>query len=100
MRRSEMSRYRDLGSFLLLCLIWGSTWIGIKAGVAAVPPLFLAGSRFTTAGVILSTMVVAREGWFVKRGDLPRLAVAALMMIAVCYGCLFWGMLFVDSGTA
>ena len=95
-----MNRHRDLWSFLLLCLIWGSTWIGIKAGVATVPPLFLAGSRFTAAGMILLTIVVARGEWTVRRGDLPRLAAAAVLMIAICYGSLFWGMVFIDSGTA
>lgn len=36
--------------FLMLCVIWGSTWIGTKAGINVVPPLFFAGTRFTAAG--------------------------------------------------
>ena len=95
-----MIRNRDIWSFLLLCLIWGSTWIGIKAGVATVPPLFLAGSRFTAAGMILVAIVVTRGEWTLRRADLPRLAAAAVLMIAICYGNLFWGMVFIDSGTA
>ena len=39
--------------FLMLCGIWGSTWIGTKAGIQVVPPLLFAGTRFTAAGALL-----------------------------------------------
>jgi drug/metabolite transporter (DMT)-like permease len=89
-----------MAMFLTLCLIWGSTWIGVKAALEAVPPLFLAGSRFTCAGMILTLFAVLRSGWTVKRTDLARLLIASFLMITLCYGALFWGMRFVDSGTA
>jgi len=91
---------RERGMFLVLCVIWGSTWIGVKAGLEAVPPLFLAGSRFTCAGVVLTAIAVLREGWTMRRGDWGRTLIASVLMITLCYGALFWGMRFVDSGTA
>lgn len=91
---------RNTWPFLLLCLIWGTTWIGIKAGLEAVPPLFLAGSRFSVAGAILSATAMWRGDWSLRPVDVPRLFTASVLMIAVCYGALFWGMRFVDSGTA
>jgi drug/metabolite transporter (DMT)-like permease len=91
---------RERGMFLVLCVIWGSTWIGVKAGLEAVPPLFLAGSRFTSAGVILTTIAIIREGWTMQRRDWGRMLIASVLMVTLCYGALFWGMRFVDSGTA
>ena len=91
---------RERGMFLTLCVIWGSTWIGVKAGLEAVPPLFLAGSRFTSAGVVLIAIAVGREGWAIRRTDWGRTVIASVLMISLCYGPLFWGMRFVDSGTA
>ncbi len=91
---------REFGMFLVLCVVWGSTWIGVKAGLDAVPPLFLAGSRFTTAGLILTAISTIRNGWTMRRQDTGRLLVASLLTITLCYGALFWGMRFVDSGTA
>jgi len=91
---------REITMFLTLCVIWGSTWIGVKAALESVPPLFLAGSRFTCAGLILTLFAVLRSGWTVKRSDLSRLLIASVLMITLCYGALFWGMRFVDSGTA
>jgi len=86
--------------FLLLCAIWGTTWIGIKAGIDVVPPLAFAGTRFMTAGAILLAVSAVNGSLRVALRDWPRFAVASLFMIALCYGPLFWGMLYVDSGTA
>ncbi|MCO5731615.1 EamA family transporter [Rhizobium sp. SSA_523] len=87
--------------FVLLCLIWGSTWIAIKAGIHSVPPMFFAGSRFTVAGILLLLIgTVRREPLGLTLAQLPRLLVISLLMISLCYGPLFWGMQYVNSGTA
>lgn len=95
-----MHLHRNTWLFLLLCVIWGSTWIGIKAGVEAVPPLFFAGTRFTAAGIILLAFVAWRNPTTFARGDLVRMTASSLLMITLCYGPLFWAMRFIDSGTA
>ena len=92
---------RNLYAFLALCVIWGATWIGIKAGIETVPPLFFAGTRFTCAGLIFIFLLGKSESVFsVALRDWPRLFFVSLMMITFCYGPLFWGMLYIDSGTA
>ena len=91
---------RNVVHFLLLCLIWGTTWIGIKAGVESVPPLLFAGTRFMVAGAVLLVASAANGTLHVARRDWPRMAGVSLLLIALCYGPLFWGMLYVDSGTA
>lgn len=35
--------------FLIVCLSWGTTWLGIKIAVESVPPLTAAGLRFLIA---------------------------------------------------
>ena len=35
--------------WLVLCLIWGSTWLFIKIGLADLPPITFAGIRFVIA---------------------------------------------------
>jgi drug/metabolite transporter (DMT)-like permease len=48
-------------------IIWGTTYFAIKVGVAGMPPLFLIGTRFVTAGTLLL-------GWQHLRGQpLPTL---------------------------
>ncbi len=40
----------------LLCLIWGSTWLIIKSGLAELPVLSSAAARFTLAALVLSLL--------------------------------------------
>lgn len=87
--------------FLMLCLIWGSTWIGTKVGIEVVPPLLFAGSRFTAAGALL-LLLSWRNGEVRGRQvqDCGRFIAVSILMITLCYGPLFWGMQYIDTGTA
>ena len=89
----------QVAAFGLMCLIWGLTWLAMKAGIAAVPPLLFAGTRFVVAGGLLLAFCFARG---VKlptgKAGLVRLAGVTLLMVVATYGLLFWGMLFVPSG--
>jgi drug/metabolite transporter (DMT)-like permease len=44
----------NLLKFVVLCMVWGLTWIATKIGIGAAPPLLFAGSRFMAAGVLVS----------------------------------------------
>jgi drug/metabolite transporter (DMT)-like permease len=89
-----------------MSLIWGLTWIAIKTGVTAVPPLFFAGTRFVAAGLLLLAWArLAGNGatgqhQAVRREDWAKLLVATLLMIVATYALLFWGMAHVASGLA
>jgi drug/metabolite transporter (DMT)-like permease len=87
--------------FLMLCVIWGSTWIGTKVGIEVVPPLLFAGSRFTAAGALL-LLVSLRNGEVgrFRVQDCGRFVAVSVLMITLCYGPLFWGMQYIDTGTA
>ncbi|CAN7760573.1 EamA family transporter [Ensifer adhaerens] len=96
-----MTSQRNLIGFLILCLIWGSTWIGISAGVRTVPPVIFAGTRFAAAGVLLLAIATFRHGFIVPApGERLRLLAASVLSITLCYAPLFWGMKYVASGTA
>src|SRR5262245_20855373 len=44
---------KPLIAYLLVCLVWGSTYLVIRIGVAELPPFMFAGLRFLAAGVLL-----------------------------------------------
>jgi drug/metabolite transporter (DMT)-like permease len=85
--------------FVVVCLIWGATWIAIRAGVEVVPPMLFAGTRLVVAGAVLlawrrlsgAPVTIARAHW-------PLLGVVALFTMAATYAFLFWGMRTVPSG--
>ncbi|HEX8561004.1 MAG TPA: EamA family transporter [Pyrinomonadaceae bacterium] len=87
--------------FLILCCIWGSTWLFIKLGLRDLPPLSFAATRFLLATVILWGIVVARrsppprtraEWWLIAR--------TGVLAFALNYGLLFWGEQHISSGLA
>jgi drug/metabolite transporter (DMT)-like permease len=99
MRFSTLFRQQVL--FLLMAAIWGATWIAMKIGVAAVPPVLFAGTRFAAAGLLL---LAWRGLWgacgTISRRDWPRVGLVALLMVAATYAPLFWAMQYVPSGLA
>lgn len=87
--------------FALMCLIWGTTWIAIKAGISVVPPIFFAGTRFTVAGLLLMAFLLIRGDTLrLARADFWRWAAVTLLMIVANYALLFWGARYVSSGLA
>jgi len=85
--------------FAAMCLIWGLTWIAIKVGIAAVPPLLFAGTRFAAAGALLLLWLwLSGASFRLRRRDAGPLALSAALVIVGTYSFLFWGMQHVSSG--
>jgi len=85
--------------FAFLCIVWGLTWIAAKTGVTALPPLLFIGSRFLMGGLILWAWQAARgKGRLPPSRSFGRLAVVAILTVALAPGLLFYGVLFVPSG--
>ena len=43
-------------------ILWGSTYLGIELAGETIPPIFAAGVRFTSVGVLLCTWLLLRHG--------------------------------------
>lgn len=42
-----------IAAFAAVYLVWGSTYLAIKFAIETIPPFFMAGARFVTAGVVM-----------------------------------------------
>ena len=58
-RLSLPGRYRDTASFVLLAVLFGGSFVGIKTGLRELPPLLFASLRFDIAAAALVGYVVA-----------------------------------------
>jgi drug/metabolite transporter (DMT)-like permease len=87
--------------WLILCCIWGSTWLFIKLGLEDLPPLTFAGIRFVIACTILLVIIRIR-GLQLPRSssDLKLLALTGFLSFTVNYGTIFWGEQYIPSGLA
>ena len=87
--------------WLLLCLIWGSTWLFIKLGLNDLPPFTFAGIRFVIGVAILFAIIKARRLSLPRtRADWILLAVTGVLSFSLNYGLLFWGEQYISSGLA
>jgi drug/metabolite transporter (DMT)-like permease len=87
--------------WLILCGIWGSTWLFIKLGLADLPPFTFAGIRFVIACLILFSIIRIRGIQLPRaRADWILLAVTGILSFGLNYGLLFWGEQYISSGLA
>jgi len=96
-RKSQ--RLRVLLAFLAIYVIWGSTYLAIRFAVETIPPLFTAGLRHLTAGIILLVWCLAkglRPTWPQIRASI----VIGFYFFLIGHGSLHWAERIVPSGLA
>src|SRR4030095_7100555 len=87
--------------WLILCGIWGSTWLFIKLGLADLPPITFAGIRFVISCAILFPFVWLRHLPLPKtRADWLLLLGTGVMSFSLNYGLVFWAEQYITSGLA
>lgn len=85
--------------YLLICLIWGSTWVGIKVGLDGVPPFLSAGLRFLLSSAVAGLVLAwRREPLALTRDD--RICVLSLgfLVFWLDYACVYWAERYISSG--
>lgn len=79
-------------AWVLLGLLWGSTWLAIKVGLADVPPFTFAAARFLVAVLPLLVILRLRRVRLPRKpGDWALMAVSGVLTISLSYGLVFWG---------
>ena len=87
--------------WLILCGIWGSSWLFIKLGLADLPPITFAGIRFVISCAILFPLIWIRHlALPTNRRDWLLLAVTGVLSFSLNYGLVFWGEQYISSGLA
>jgi len=97
----RQEKLRIIAAYAILCVVWSSTWLAIKVGLADLPPISFAALRFLIAFIVLLAVSIGRVPLLPKnRADWLLLAFTGVLMFAVNYGLLFWGELHISSGLA
>jgi drug/metabolite transporter (DMT)-like permease len=87
--------------FLILCCIWGSTWLFIKLGLRDLPPVTFAAARFLLASSILFAIIKARRVALPRRRDEWSLLLkTGVLAFTLNYGLVFWSEQHISSGLA
>jgi drug/metabolite transporter (DMT)-like permease len=87
--------------FLILCCIWGSTWLFIKLGLRDLPPITFAAARFLLASSILFVIIkVRRVALPRERSEWSLLLKTGVLAFTLNYGLVFWSEQHISSGLA
>ncbi len=87
--------------WLVLCLIWGTTWLFIKVGLEEIPPFTFALLRFIVSIIIVGAIIiVSRIGLPANARDWRLLAITGVLQFSINYSLVFWSELHISSGLA
>ena len=88
-------------ALVVVYLVWGSTYFGIKVAVETLPPLLTAGSRFLVAGGLLAAILALRgTSLRVTRRELVGSAFAGTLLLAIGVGVVHVAETRIDSSVA
>ncbi|MCC7245889.1 MAG: EamA family transporter, partial [Saprospiraceae bacterium] len=84
---------------LAICIIWSTTYTGIKFAIRDFPPYLLVGIRQTAAGIILLLIaLLSGKAKLPERRYVLRQSLTGLATITGGNGFITWGMQYVSSG--
>lgn len=87
--------------WLILCLIWGTTWFFIKLGLEDLPPISFAAARFVLALIILAGIILVQKIELPKTiRDWKLLALTGILQFSINYSLVFWSEQYISSGLA
>lgn len=91
-------RARLWAAFIALYLAWGSTYLAIRMAIETLPPFFMAGTRFLTAGGILYGLLRFRGTPPPERHTWRSAAIIGAFLLLVGNGLVVWAERTVSSG--
>jgi drug/metabolite transporter (DMT)-like permease len=92
--------FKAYAAWIAVCIIWGTTYLAIRIGVADFPPMLFAGFRWIIAGTIFITFLKVRGERMPVKSDLFPIAVVGLLLLGFGNGLVVVGEQWVNSGLA
>jgi drug/metabolite transporter (DMT)-like permease len=87
--------------YILICLIWGSTWLAIRVGLDYLTPLISSGSRFFLASLFI--LAIMRFSGIALQKDalsLKLYIILSFFSFVIPFALVYWAEQFIPSGLA
>lgn len=97
-RRKAKLKLRLAIAFLVVYIVWGSTYLAIRFVVETLPPFFMAGTRFIIAGLVLFVFTLLRDAKTPTRLQLKDSFVVGGLLLLGGNGTVVWAEQWVPSG--
>ena len=89
-----------LFAWMAVCLLWGTTYLGIRVSLETMPPMLMAGLRWTIAGLLLLGYLTARGERLPRASTWGGIALLGFLMMVLGNGGVVWAEQTVPSGLA
>jgi len=87
-------------AWIAVCLIWGTTYFGIRVSLETMPPALMGGLRWLIAGALLSLYVVLRGDKLPPRTRWGGIALLGFLMLGLGNGGVVFAEQWIPSGLA
>jgi drug/metabolite transporter (DMT)-like permease len=98
--QSPAPRPKVIAAFAAVYILWGSTYLAIRIGVATLPPFLMAGSRFLIAGGLLYAGLRLRGTAVPSRQEWKNAAIIGTLLLLGGNGLVCWAEQTVPSSLA
>ncbi len=81
-----------------VCIIWGTTYLGIRVSLESIPPALMGGLRWTIAGGLLSLYLLARGRPLPPRSEWGRISLLGFLLLGLGNGGVVFAEQWIPSG--
>src|SRR5262245_48315437 len=85
-------------AWVAVCLLWGTTYLAIRVAIETIPPLLMAGFRWTVAGAIILAVLKIQRQRIPPASHWPALAVLGVLLMGLGNGGVVWAEQTLPSG--
>ena len=85
-------------AWIAVCLIWGTTYFGIRVSLETMPPMLMGGLRWVFAGGVLGAYMRARGEKPPRGRELRAAMLLGFLMLVLGNGGVVWAEMYVPSG--
>jgi drug/metabolite transporter (DMT)-like permease len=93
-------RQLAFAAWVAVCIIWGTTYLGIRISLESIPPALMGGLRWTIAGVLLAGYVLARGETLPPPSRWGGITLMAFLLLGLGNGGVVYAEQWVPSGLA
>jgi drug/metabolite transporter (DMT)-like permease len=93
-----MLKIKTIAAFGVIYIVWGTTYMAIRIAVESIPPLFIAGIRFTIAGLIFYALSQFLHRTKIQFRIFLKLAISGILMFSFSHGIVSWVAQYIPSG--
>jgi drug/metabolite transporter (DMT)-like permease len=91
-------RSRAYIAWVVVCIVWGTTYLAIRICLETIPPFLMGGIRYVVAGGVLAAALAVRGEPLPRPTAWPSLAILGFFLIGTGNGGVVWAEQTVTSG--